>query len=85
MLSIGGLTITDPTVAASIEQLKSEFPAIPFIIFAESENLAQIITALEVGARGYIPANVGIRVAASAIELAMAGGVFVPQAVSFHA
>jgi DNA-binding NarL/FixJ family response regulator len=78
LLSIGGIAITDPGVAAAIEQLKSEFPAIPFIIFAESENLAHIIAALESGASGYVPANVGIRVAASAIELAMAGSAFVP-------
>jgi DNA-binding NarL/FixJ family response regulator len=78
LLSIGGLTITDASVAASIERLKSEFPAVPFIILAESEDLAQIIAALEVGARGYIPTNVGIRVAVSAIELAIAGGIFLP-------
>ena len=78
LLSIGGLTINDPAVSASIERLKSEFPTIPFIILAESEDLAQIIAALDVGARGYIPTNVGIRVAVSAIELAIAGGIFLP-------
>jgi DNA-binding NarL/FixJ family response regulator len=78
LLSIGGLTITDLAVAASIERLKSEFPTIPFIILAEREDLGHIIAALDVGARGYIPTNVDIRVAVSAIELAIAGGIFLP-------
>jgi hypothetical protein len=43
LLSIGGLAITDDSVAAAVKQLKSEFAAVPFIILAESEDLVQIV------------------------------------------
>jgi len=78
LLSIGGLKITDGSVTDDIEQLKSEFAAIPLIIVADNEDLAQIMKALENGVCGYIPTTVGISVAVGAIELALAGGVFVP-------
>jgi DNA-binding NarL/FixJ family response regulator len=48
------------------------------IILADSDHLMQILKALEYGARGYIPSSVGIRVCAEVIELALAGGIFVP-------
>ncbi len=78
LLSIGGLNVTDGGVADDIKRLKSEFAAIPFIIVADNEDPAQILKALEDGACGYIPTTVGIGVAVGAIELALAGGVFVP-------
>jgi DNA-binding NarL/FixJ family response regulator len=39
-----------------------------------------MVTALECGVRGYIPATVGIDVCINAIRLAIAGGAFVPAA-----
>lgn len=78
LLTIGGLKITDVGVTNDIKQLRSDFATIPFIIVADNEDLAQILKALEMGARGYIPTTVGIGVAVGVIELALAGGVFVP-------
>jgi len=40
--------------------------------------LTQILKALECGAKGFIPTSVGLRVAAEAIAMTLAGGVFVP-------
>ena len=48
------------------------------IVVADSDEPAEILAALEIGARGYIPTNVNVRVAAEAIGLARAGGIFVP-------
>jgi DNA-binding NarL/FixJ family response regulator len=78
LLSIGRLKIIDGRVADDIKQIKSEFASVPFIIVADNEELAQIMNALENGACGYIPTTVSIDVAVGAIELALAGGVFVP-------
>src|SRR5262245_15310561 len=52
--------------------------SVPVVILADTDELAQILKALEYGARGYIPTSVGIEVCAEAIGLAMAGGIFVP-------
>jgi DNA-binding NarL/FixJ family response regulator len=78
VLGIGGLKISDSGVVREIAQLKSEFPQVPFLVVADNEDLEEILEALEKGACGYIPTTVGIDVAVRAIELALAGGVFVP-------
>ena len=48
------------------------------IVIAESDDLGDILKAIDCGARGYIPTSVNISVAAEAISLARAGGVFIP-------
>ncbi|WP_137113517.1 response regulator transcription factor, partial [Mesorhizobium sp. GR13] len=54
------------------------FKSIPVVVLADTDDLAQILKALEYGARSYIPTSVGITVCIEAIGLALAGGVFVP-------
>ncbi|TGS56692.1 response regulator transcription factor, partial [Mesorhizobium sp. M1D.F.Ca.ET.183.01.1.1] len=74
----GGRKVTDRGIADEIRHISSEFKSIPLVILADNEELTQILTALECGARGYIPTSVGIDVCVEAINLAAAGGIFVP-------
>lgn len=78
LLHIGSKDVSDQQVGDEIRRLVAEFKTAPVIILADSDQLTQILKALEYGARGYIPSNVGIRVCAEVIELTLAGGVFVP-------
>jgi DNA-binding NarL/FixJ family response regulator len=78
VLVLGGKKIGDPDVGEGIGKLADEFPFSPVVIVADTDDLCQIIKALECGARGFIPSSVGIDVAVEAIGLARAGGVFVP-------
>jgi len=78
LLHIGNKDIADQQVGDEIRRLIAEFKTAPLIILADSDHLMQILKALEYGARGYIPSSVGIRVCAEVIELALAGGIFVP-------
>ncbi|WEX10493.1 response regulator transcription factor [Chelativorans sp. AA-79] len=75
---VGSRKIADAAVRAEIQSLAEEFDDSPVIVVADSDDLGQILTALDSGARGYIPSNVGVSVAAEAIHLAQVGGVFVP-------
>jgi DNA-binding NarL/FixJ family response regulator len=50
------------------------FRPAPVVVLADHDDLAQILKALESGARGYIPSSVGIEICAEAIFLALAGG-----------
>lgn len=50
----------------------------PTVIMSDVEDPDQIVTALERGARGYIPTSVSLEVAIEAMHLVCAGGVFVP-------
>jgi DNA-binding NarL/FixJ family response regulator len=78
LVILGGRKVTDPTVRAELQQFVSEVGTVPVIVVAESDTPAEILAALESGARGYIPTSVKVRVAAEAIGLARAGGIFVP-------
>jgi DNA-binding NarL/FixJ family response regulator len=78
LYSIGGQRPTDPGVGVEISRLVSEFDGIPVVILADTDDLVQILKALELGAKGYIPTSVHIDVCVEAINLALAGGVFLP-------
>lgn len=78
LLVVGGKKIADPDVGEEIGRLAEEFPFSPVVIVADSDDLCQILKALEAGAKGYIPSSVGIDIAAEVIGLARAGGIFVP-------
>jgi DNA-binding NarL/FixJ family response regulator len=76
IFNIGGRKIGEKSgeIVKAIEQ----FAPVPVVVLAEAEDLSQIIKALDLGIRGYIPASVGIDVCVEAIRLAIAGGIFVP-------
>ncbi|CDX43212.1 Two-component response regulator protein [Mesorhizobium sp. SOD10] len=78
LFNLGSQQVTDNGVADEIGRIASEFNSVPVVILADTEDPAQILKALECGARGYIPSSVGINVCVEAINLAAAGGIFVP-------
>ncbi|PBB16794.1 response regulator transcription factor [Mesorhizobium sp. WSM4313] len=78
LFNLGGQKVTDNRVADEIKRISSEFNSVPVVILADTEDLAQIMAAVECGARGYIPTSVGIDVCVEAVNLAAAGGTFVP-------
>lgn len=78
LLNIGAQKVADPSIAAEISDLVSESHPIPVVILSDSDELAQILKALECGARGYIPSSIGFDVCVQAVNLARAGGTFVP-------
>ncbi|MDH4989444.1 response regulator transcription factor [Aquamicrobium lusatiense] len=78
LLNLGGRRVGDAQVEDEIRRLSAEFGKIPLIVLADTDELPQILQALEYGVRGFIPTSVGIGDCIEAIGLAMAGGVFVP-------
>ena len=70
--------LSDQGVRADLSNLVVEFGSIPVIVIANSDEPAEILAALELGVSGYVPTSVTARVVAEAIELARAGGTFVP-------
>jgi DNA-binding NarL/FixJ family response regulator len=78
LVNIGGRSLHDLSFAEEIRKLTSEFGATPVVVLADSDELRQIVKALDCGAKGYIPSTLGIAVCIEAISLALAGGIFVP-------
>jgi DNA-binding NarL/FixJ family response regulator len=77
LMNIGGKDVSDGSVAAEIKAITCATDA-PIIVMSDSENLTDIIKALDLGARGYIPTSVSLDICIEAIALSMAGGIFVP-------
>ena len=75
--------VDDPVVSEQIKNLSSEFASTPVIILADSDDFAQIVRAIDFGAKGYIPATVSISVCMELIALSVAGGLFVPASALF--
>ncbi len=56
-------------------------PGAPVVVIAASENPKDVMHAIDVGAKGYIPKSTPGRVALSALKLVLSGGVYVPASV----
>lgn len=78
LLVLTGNTSSGAFASEKIEDVTAAFKLSPVIVIAESDDLGDILKAIDCGARGYIPTSVNISVAAEAISLARAGGVFIP-------
>ncbi|HLO74960.1 MAG TPA: response regulator transcription factor [Magnetospirillum sp.] len=78
LYSVGAAAPSDPEVTEEIAQIEETFPAVPIFLISDSEEISQIVEALDLGVRGYIPTSIGISVIIGAIQLVLAGGTFVP-------
>lgn len=74
----GQAKMTDPDVAERIRKITAEFEPKPVIILSDSDDIVQIINAIDCGVRGYIPSSVTIEICIEAIKLVLAGCVFLP-------
>ena len=78
LVILGSRKVSDQSVRAELAQFIAEIGDVPVIVVVDSDEPAEVLAALECGARGYIPTSVTVKVAAEAIGLARAGGIFVP-------
>lgn len=78
LLHIGARKVTDADVSTEIKAIKADWDPVPVIILSECEDWEQVVCAIELGARGFIPTSVGIKICVEAVHLAMAGGIFIP-------
>lgn len=56
----------------------AEQKPVPLVILSDNFNLDQMSHVIRNGAKGYIPSNTPLEVAAQAIRLVLSGGVFLP-------
>lgn len=78
LFDLGNRKVTEPEETNKIVKLAAELSKVPVVILGDTDDLVQILKALECGARGYIPTSVDVGVCAEALELAVVGGVFIP-------
>lgn len=61
-----------------MENLCDRYPKTPFIILSSSDNSAHMRKAINSGASGFIPKTASQNVIMSAVELVLAGGIYIP-------
>lgn len=63
-----------------LRRFRRELPTLPVVIVSASESAAEMRRVIEGGASGFIPKSSGRKEMLAALQLVLAGGVFVPQA-----
>ena len=81
LMHIGSRRLADPFFSEEVETAIKAWRPVPVVLLAEREDWPQVVRAMEIGARGYIPTSVDIRICVEAIHLAMAGGMYVPASM----
>jgi DNA-binding NarL/FixJ family response regulator len=76
LLCTGGRRLADVEQQTSV--LSRFYPAILMVLLSEDEDVANILGALDKGARGFIPTSLSLEVVIEAMQLIRAGGTFVP-------
>jgi DNA-binding NarL/FixJ family response regulator len=64
-----------------IELLHNALPETPIVVTAESENPQRARTILSHGTRGFLPASLSLKVLMGALDLVLAGGIYVPSSL----
>lgn len=75
-----GRRIAERNVADEIVSLEKAARPVPVIVLSPFEDLSEMIAALDCGARGYIPASLGIEAMLTAVRLSVEGAVFMTAA-----
>lgn len=80
LYNVGSGLPSEPAFATELGRLVAAAAPTPVIVIGETEDLQEMIAALDAGAGGYIPASIGIDVVVEATRLTAAGGMFLPVA-----
>jgi DNA-binding NarL/FixJ family response regulator len=72
---------TAAAVTREIETLTRGAGSIPVILVSDEEDAESIHKAINLGARGFIPASVNLGLAVMAMQLVKAGGIYLPESL----
>lgn len=64
-----------------MRQLRHQLPATPIVLLTASEDCNKILSAIDQGAKGYIPKSSTSDIIISALQLVLSGGVYLPMAI----
>jgi DNA-binding NarL/FixJ family response regulator len=78
LFNAGNADVNDHKLTQEISELVSAMTPAPVVVLAGSKDLAIVLHMIALGARGYVPNTVSIKVCIQALSLAIAGGQFVP-------
>lgn len=75
------LTLPDADGFEVLSGLRRDYPKLPVVVFSADQDRDVILRALQCGALGFVPKSAERAVMLRALELILAGGVYVPPEV----
>lgn len=75
------LTLPDRDGLSLLAELRQGHPAIAVVVLSAIQDRANVLKALDLGASGYIPKSASREVMSSAIQLVLAGGIYIPPQI----
>jgi DNA-binding NarL/FixJ family response regulator len=78
------LDLPDRDGLSFLAELHQRYPAIPVVMFPARYSRESVMRTLALGASGFIPKSAQREVMLSALELVLAGGVYIPPEILSH-
>jgi DNA-binding NarL/FixJ family response regulator len=81
------LVLLDPQLADGVDgfallaDLRQRYPALPVVVMAANDQLADMVRAVDLGAMAFVPKRTPIAELHAALALVLSGGVYIPQAL----
>ena len=76
-----GAATSEHVDLAQLEAMRDALPNAPLVVVAENGNPHRARQILNAGARGFLPTSLSIKVLMGALDLVLAGGVYVPSSL----
>lgn len=81
LLSIGSRPTTHPSVQSDIETILSHEPKPSLVIEGRLDDPASVIETINAGIKGYFSPDTPLNIALLALEIVLAGGVYLPPSI----
>lgn len=81
------LALLDPQLSDGVDgfallaDLRQRYPALPVVVMAANDQLADMVRAVDLGAMAFLPKRTPIGELHAALALVLSGGVYIPQAL----
>ena len=75
------LTLPDSDGLSVLAELRERLPKVAIVVLSATQDAANVLKALELGALGYIPKSAKSDVIINALRLVISGGIYVPPEI----
>jgi DNA-binding NarL/FixJ family response regulator len=75
------LTLPDRDGFSLLAELRERYPAMSIVVLSAAQDRANVVKALDLGALGYIPKSARREVLLGALQLVLAGGIYIPPEI----
>jgi DNA-binding NarL/FixJ family response regulator len=78
------LNLPDRNGFSVLAELREQYPAVSVVVMSALQDRSDVVKALDLGAQGYIPKSAQREVMLSALQLVLAGGIYIPPEILVH-